>query len=51
MLRLVASIAAGIPVSLQDALTRLDSTNIELLTAAIRHTAGQPPSIASFTID
>ena len=43
MLRLAASIAAGTPVSLHDALTRLDSTNAELLTAAIRHAAGQPP--------
>ena len=51
MLRLAASIAAGTPVSLQDALTRLDATNIDLLTTAIWHAAGQPPPTATLTID
>lgn len=48
ILRLAASIAAGTPVSLQDALTRLDSTNIEPLTTAIRDAAGQLPPDPSF---
>lgn len=51
MLRLAASIAAGTPVSLHDALTRLDTTNIELLTTAIWHAAGRQPPTGSLTID
>jgi hypothetical protein len=43
MLRLAASIADGIPVSLSDAITGLDDRNVEQLITAIRHTAGKRP--------
>lgn len=39
MLRLSASLAAGIPVSLQDAVTTIDERNAALLLTAIRHAA------------
>jgi ABC-type cobalamin/Fe3+-siderophores transport system ATPase subunit len=51
MLRLAASIAGGTPISLCDTLTGLDTSNIDLVTAAIRHAAGHPPPIDSFMID
>lgn len=41
ILRLAASIADGIPVSLGDALTSIDHRNANLLTAAILHANGQ----------
>jgi len=41
ILRLAASIAVGIPVNLRDALTGLDTTNIERLTRAILHANGR----------
>lgn len=41
MLRLSASIAAGIPVSLQDALTGIDNRNARILTTAILQANGQ----------
>jgi len=41
MLRLAASIAGGVPVSLCDALTSIDHQNANLLTAAILHANGQ----------
>jgi len=50
LLRLAASIAGGIPVSLHDTLPGLDSSNIDLVTAAIRRAAGYPP-IGSFMIE
>jgi len=50
LLRPAASIAGGIPVSLHDTLPGLDSSNIDLVTAAIRRAAGYPP-IGSFTIE
>jgi hypothetical protein len=40
LLRLAASLADGIPVDLQDAVTELDTVNINRVTAAIRHAAG-----------
>jgi hypothetical protein len=40
ILRLAASLAAGIPVDLREALTGLDQTNTELVAAAVRHAAG-----------
>ena len=43
ILRLAASIAEGFPVSLRDTLPGLDNRNLELLTTAIRHAAGQHP--------
>jgi hypothetical protein len=43
ILTLSASIAAGTPVCLRDALPGLDNRNLELLTTAIRHAAGHPP--------
>ena len=42
ILTLTLSIAEGTPVSLRDAIPGLDNQNLELLIAAIRHTAGQP---------
>jgi len=41
VLRLAASIADGIPVSLGDALTSIDRRNANLLAAAILHANGQ----------
>ena len=41
MLRLAASLAGGIPVSLSDALTSIDHRNADLLAAAILHANGQ----------
>lgn len=43
ILRLAASLAEGIPVDLQDAITGLDDTNLRHLITAIRHAAGRPP--------
>jgi hypothetical protein len=40
-LRLAASIAGGIPVSLSDTLTGLDRTNLSHLLAALRHASGE----------
>jgi hypothetical protein len=51
MLRLAASIADGIPISLQHTLTNLDHANVDLLITAIRQAAGQPPATGSFMID
>jgi hypothetical protein len=45
MLRLIASIADGIPVDLQQALTSIDDRNIQLLLQAVLHASGRPPSI------
>jgi hypothetical protein len=44
MLRLAASIADGIPVSLSDALTSIDHRNANLLATAVLHANGQRPS-------
>jgi len=41
ILRLAASIAAGIPVDLNDALSGLDQASIGLVVQAIRHANGQ----------
>jgi len=43
ILQLAASIAAGTPVSLHDAIPSLDNQNLNLLITAIRHAAGQRP--------
>jgi hypothetical protein len=43
ILRLAASLAEGISVDLQNAITGLDDTNLQYLTTAIRHAAGRPP--------
>ena len=43
MLRLAASIAGGIPVSLRDTLTGIDHRNIELVITAVLHAWGQRP--------
>jgi hypothetical protein len=42
ILRLAASIAGGIPVSLSDAITGLDRRNLSHLLTAIRHASGKP---------
>jgi len=44
ILRLIASIADGIPVDLQDTLTGIDDHNIQLLLQAVLHASGRPPS-------
>ena len=43
ILQLASSIAAGSPVYLRDAIPGLDNRNLQLLTTAIRHAAGQRP--------
>jgi hypothetical protein len=43
ILQLAASIAAGTPVCLHDAIPGLDTRNLKLLITAIRHAAGQRP--------
>ncbi len=43
MLRLAASLAAGIPVNLRDALTGIDDRGIQLVINAVRHASGHPP--------
>jgi hypothetical protein len=43
ILRLAASIADGIPVSLRDTLTGIDHRNIELVITAVLHAWGQRP--------
>jgi hypothetical protein len=48
VLRLAASIAAGIPVDLNDALSGLDQTSISLIVCAIRHANGQRPDHPAF---
>jgi hypothetical protein len=48
VLRLAASIAAGIPVDLNDALSGLDQTSISLVACAIRHANGQRPDHTAF---
>lgn len=40
ILRLAASLAAGIPIDLRDALTGLDSHNAELVSHAVDHATG-----------
>ena len=44
ILRLAASLAEGIPVDLQNAITGLDDTNLQHLITAIRHAAGRRPN-------
>jgi len=44
ILRLAASIAAGIPVDLNDALCGLDQASISLIVRAVRHANGQRPA-------
>jgi hypothetical protein len=44
ILRLAASIAAGIPVDLNDALSELDQARIALVVQAVRHASGQRPA-------
>lgn len=41
MLKIAASLAEGVPVSLRDALTGLDATNIDLVASAVLHAGGQ----------
>ena len=41
IVRIAASLAAGHPVSLRDAIPGLDSRSLNLVTTAIRHAAGQ----------
>jgi hypothetical protein len=46
VLRLAASIAAGVPVDLRDALTGLDEANSGLVAAAVLHAAGHRDLLA-----
>ncbi|MBV9059818.1 MAG: hypothetical protein JOZ09_11760 [Pseudonocardiales bacterium] len=41
ILQLTASLAAGTPVTLREAIPGLDQHNLRLITTAIRHAAGQ----------
>lgn len=43
MLRLTAGLVDGIPVDLRDALTGIDSTNVQLLVRAVLHASGRRP--------
>jgi hypothetical protein len=43
ILRIAASLADGIPVDLQDALTSLDDTNLDLIAATVLHAGGRRP--------
>jgi hypothetical protein len=43
ILRLAASLAEGISVDLQNAITGLDDTNLQHVITAIRHAAGRRP--------
>lgn len=43
IVRIAASLAAGHPVSLRDAIPGLDPRNLELVTTAIRRAGGQQP--------
>lgn len=45
VLAIAASMAAGVPIDLQDALTGLDATNLDLVAAAVRHTAGSRTAV------
>ncbi len=44
MLRLTASLADGIPVDLQEALTGIDDHNVQLLVRTVHHASGQRPA-------
>ncbi len=44
ILRPAASIAVGIPVDLNDALSGLDQSSIALVVRAVRHANGQRPA-------
>ena len=44
MLRLAASLAAGIPVNLRDALTGIDGRGTQLMVQAVLHASGHRPS-------
>ncbi len=46
VLRLAASIAAGVPVDLREALTALDQASSSLAAAAVRHAAGHRDLLA-----
>lgn len=48
VLRLAASIAAGIPVDLSESLTGLDQASISLILCAIRHASGERPAHTVF---
>lgn len=52
ILTLAASLAAGIPVDLRDAVTGIDQHNIHRLLNAIRHASGQrqPPEPGTFSM-
>ena len=41
MLRLAASLACDVPVSLGEAITGIDDRNVGLLTRAVLHTSGR----------
>lgn len=43
ILRIAASLADGIPLDLQDVLTELDNTNLDLVAAAVLHAGGRRP--------
>jgi hypothetical protein len=43
ILRIAASLAAGIPADLRDCITGLDHNNVQLVISAILHASGQRP--------
>jgi hypothetical protein len=48
ILRLPASLAAGIPADPRDAVTGLDDLNIKRLITAIRHASGKRPENSGY---
>jgi hypothetical protein len=46
VLRIAASLAEGIPANLRDAITGLDTTNVELVTRAVLHAGGVNATLA-----
>jgi hypothetical protein len=48
VLKLSASLAAGIPADLRDAVTGLDDLNIQRLLTAIQHGSGKRPENSSY---
>jgi hypothetical protein len=49
IIKLAASLAAGIPVDLSDAVTGLDDRNIQRLITSIRHASGKRPDVGSLS--
>jgi len=51
VLRITASIAAGIPVALGEAVSGLDDRNLGLVAAAVLHAGGRRGGLAASVVD